>query len=146
MSDQTIERNLTRLGVYVRTLADRLRLADWRIEIDPELADEGSSASIGCTDGRKVAVMRVGRGCFAEPPEERRHTVVHELLHIHLWGVMVAANSVREPLGTAAYDVFWANLMNAIELAVDGIADGIAPLMPTMEELEEGAGETEPAS
>ena len=40
-------------------------------------------------------------------------------------------------MGCAAFDVFWRNLIYQLELGVDGMADAIAPLLPTMAELED---------
>ena len=132
-----IQNDLERVRLYTLILARKMRLADWDIRLDPRLSDDGNSASISCTDGRKVACLRLGRTFFDDSPVEQRHTIAHELTHIHLWGVMAASQTCKDAMGCAAFDVFWRNLIYQLELGVDGMADAIAPLLPTMAELED---------
>lgn len=122
---------------YVRDLADRLRLRDWTVVVkDDEPEDKDSHASIHCVYGRKRALLRLSDDFLGDDPEDQRHTVVHELLHCHLddayWYAIDRIGG--DAAARQAFDRF-------AEKAVDGLADAIAPLMPTP-----GAASTPPAA
>ena len=92
----SIENELQRVHDYTLSLARKMRLADWDIRLDPHLSNDASSASISCTDGRKVACLRLGREFIGDATTEQRHTIAHELTHVHFWGVMAAAQTCKD--------------------------------------------------
>jgi hypothetical protein len=106
----------------VRQLADIMHLKDWRIEVYED-APGGADAIASCAPvgGRKLAVIRLGESFLTDSSIDQRHTLIHELLHCHL-GPMQRMLEAGEPIPAAA--------MLAIEYAVDGLADVIAPLVP----------------
>jgi hypothetical protein len=111
-----------RYGGYCCFLRDKLCLRDWQLLLSEEQpSGENSIASIEPIYGRKFATLRMSEGFLNDTPSEQRHTLVHELLHCHLAPLqrLIEANNEM----TQAYKM-------AIEYAVDGLADAIAPLLP----------------
>ncbi len=120
---------------YVRQVADGLRLRDWTVNVErdaPENPDAGGSVRI--IYGRKLAYIRVCSDFASYTPQEQRHTVIHELIHIHLEPACnIVLNDVREYLGRAADDLLWSGFKRSMEYGVDGLADAVAPLLPLWE-------------
>jgi hypothetical protein len=111
-----------RWAAYVCDLKNHLHLRDWQIAISEEQpAGDNSIASIEPIYGRKFATLRMSEGFLNDPPSEQTHTLIHELLHCHLAPLqrLIEANNEMTP----GYKM-------AIEYAVDGLADAIAPLLP----------------
>lgn len=107
---------------YVRDVADRLRLRDWRIDVSESSPnDPTASAAIWVCTGRRWAIVHFPDRYFGESREEQRHSVVHELLHC------VTAQYVRAVEGKTADDRTLAMLM---EYTIDHLADAVAPLLP----------------
>lgn len=110
---------------YLRALADLLALKDWRFVIkDENPADRDAAASTCIWYGRKRATIRFSEEFLRESEENQRHTSAHELIHCHL--------DTLERLATR--EVESGDLIRpirlALELAVDGLADAIAPFLP----------------
>lgn len=107
---------------YVRLLADRLGLKDWSFEVeDYEPNNCEAIAAIHIVTGRKFAVIRFRADLLKETPQQQRHTVIHELIHAHFAlvnGFVCGGGQPGESLSLA------------LEYAVDGLADAVAPLMP----------------
>lgn len=109
---------------YLRRLADTLALKDWTVILKDEApSDPDALASIVTTYGRKRATIRLGDAFLDETPESQRATLVHELIHCHLdsaWEIAYQA------LPSDVKPVF----RRMGEIAVDGLADGVASLFP----------------
>lgn len=122
------------LAQYVRAIADALGLRDWQFTYtdDPpgEIDYEHATAAIRPTRGRKWACLWVPAKWWDESPEDRRQTIAHELLHLHFAGMERILETVQTNLGDATWGVLRAAHLDALEMAVDGIADAIAPFMP----------------
>jgi hypothetical protein len=119
---------------YIRDIADRMALKDWTILLSDEPADEESEATTFLTNGRKVAKVYLSSKWEGRTPEEQRHTVVHEMVHPHLYPLTNMGEDDIEPLiGKAAHTLWQASFRRELEYAVDGLADAIAPLMPLPE-------------
>ncbi len=125
-------RPLTRkeMGEYIRHLADLCGLRDWTITLAAQPTDAGNNGQVACTYGRKQATIQLAHDWPDKDPEEVRHTVTHELLHCHLDPVSRVLENVETNLGEAVYGVVRCAHRDAIEWAVDGIADAVAPLLP----------------
>jgi len=107
---------------YVRDLADRLALRDWRVVIADDAPDGSDAiASVYCCPGRKYATIRFGDVFFSDDRADQRHSIVHELVHAHLGAYVAAVERLSNDDKT---------LRMLMEYAVDGLADAIAPLVP----------------
>src|SRR5690349_12989959 len=58
------EEQLHRLAAYVRLIADRMHLRDWRFVVSAEPAEPGNHASITCAEKRKVACIQFAANFF----------------------------------------------------------------------------------
>lgn len=135
------------LADYVRDLADRMRLADWVffVSSDPEAMPGDGIDDVRCgtfagTYGRKSARIWINAEWWKEvSPEERRETIVHEVLHAHFHSSheTVSQMVTTHPRRTAdallgIYDV-------QSEYAVDAIAHVLAPFLPLPPAIEEAS-------
>ena len=130
------------LADYVREVADRMYLRDWTLftSDDPESEPEGGidgehgerNACIECTFGRRAASVWLNPDYWRDgAPEDRRQTVVHELIHAHMHGAReVVANATVGKYPTSTAHTLMAIFDVQMEYAVDTLADIIAPLMP----------------
>ncbi len=106
---------------YFRVLADRLALKDWTVIIKDEAPDDGdANASVSVTYGRKRMRIYLSEGFLKDDECDQRHTACHELIHCHL----DAYGRLAEGAATDARP-----LRMLMEIAVDALADAIAPLM-----------------
>ncbi len=106
---------------YIRGLADRLALRDWRIDVDDEPSASGDCiARVNLADARWVSV-EFSESFFGQSREAQRHSVVHELVHCHIAPYVKAVEKRTEN------DEVLRMLM---EYGVDSIADALAPLVP----------------
>ena len=129
---------------YIRQIADRMHLKDWRVELrqrPPENKD--AAAEVLCTYGRKLAYIYFAQDWADIEAEKQRHFVVHELVHLHLQTVRdMVEQDMKGVLGNQAHEVLLWPFKRALEYGVDGLADAIAPLMPlpgdVVSELKQG--------
>jgi hypothetical protein len=124
--------NYSQAALYVRRLADMVGLCDWRFVVLEEApADTDAVANVTPVAGRKYAEFRFRPDFFDDGPEERRATVLHELIHCHLAAISEQVRSdLLTHLGQATYDVFVAAFLRQLEYAVDGMAEAWAELLP----------------
>jgi hypothetical protein len=114
---------------YFRALADRLALKDWALVIKPDGPEDSTSdAEVACIMGRKQARLWLSERFLHDTEAEQRHTAIHELVHLH---VELASITASKLLDDDEYSLFRLHL----EYAVDGLADGIAPLLPLPSEV-----------
>lgn len=121
------------LGPYVRDLANRMGLRDWTIHLMHEPTDDADAwADVTPLEGRKHANIRLCRDWAGMSPADKRHALVHELIHCHLAPVQdaIRLDLVRPP-GQTAYDLAFGGYRRTVEYAVDGLADAVGPLMPS---------------
>lgn len=110
-------------GFYVRDLANRLALRDWTFVLEPEHCTPGRNAEIQPCFGRKHATLRLSNLFLQMPAGLQRHTLVHELMHCHLAELSFYIQHLA--FGDALRA---ARIMQ--EMAVDGLADAMAILLP----------------
>lgn len=118
------------LGKYVRELADVMGLRDWTITMRDEPCSEDCAADIQVTYGRKFASIRFDPDWASEKPETLRATCIHELLHCHLKPTEWALNNAQSALGMLAFGVLSGAYEDALEVAIDGIANEWANTLP----------------
>lgn len=125
------DRDVEDLARYVRTIANMVGLRDYTVEVAPETPSDGKVAECITEDGRASVAL-----CFAGyferlPPEEQRHAVVHELLHVHFARPAATISSdMREFLSETEHRLAWAAYKRQVEHSVDTLATAIADLLP----------------
>jgi hypothetical protein len=115
---------------YIHDAAVRLHLSDWDISLSEEPADEDDHAYVDFPNGSKRAVIHLGNLFWRSSACQRRHTIVHELLHLHLAPLEGQLQGAKRLLGEAVYTAYSESVNNSLEYAVDGIADAIAVSFP----------------
>lgn len=107
---------------YIAVIAGILCLSEWTLEVDDcSPSDSDAIAAIAPCRGRKIAWIRLSDGFLNDDPESQRHTIAHELLHCHFAMIThIAEDQIKDHRAWSL----------AMEYAVDGIADAIAPLLP----------------
>lgn len=120
---------LKRIGRYGQELQALLRLDHWQIDIDPDLP-EGAKADVNWYESKWRATMRFSDEILRGTPEEQRYTVVHELLHLHLRGPALIIKQLRGHMSDVGYSYTDERWEHEEELAVDALAQAIAPFLP----------------
>jgi hypothetical protein len=115
---------------YLRDLADRLGLRDWRLDLDRDPTAGGLLAHVEVTDGARWALVTLGPTWGVLPPDRQRQALVHELIHPHFQEIAEAVAHGREVLGGTAIEVVERAVRHQIEHAVDALAEAVAPLLP----------------
>jgi hypothetical protein len=120
------------LDGYVRDLADRMGLKDWRIEVDRELTSDSVNARVICPDPYRRAVITLGSDFAGESAEDQRGAFVHELLHVHTWEMRTAVDTMTAPLmGQGALFAMTRDAVLAAEHPmVETLSLVLAPFMP----------------
>lgn len=119
---------------YIRDTANTLTLRDWQIHILDLTPDrEDTMACIKAVYGRRVAEIKLARDWWDNPPEKLRHTIVHELLHLHHDGMDTVLHGLKPTLGEAIYNPVYEAFRWQMEVATDAVADAIGPLLPLPE-------------
>ena len=114
---------------YARRLAPLLHLSHWQIDGGDLLpASEDDLARINPTYGRRLAILSIRDGLT--DPTLIRHTICHELLHLHLESVVNAAGRATSLLGGQAKWLADESVREAVEQTVDKLATLIAPSLP----------------
>lgn len=131
------------LADYVRDIADRMHLRDWSILVSDDPADvpddgidDERCATFSGTLGRRAAFIWINREWWEQAtPEERRQTIVHELIHAH-------EHAAREVVihALTVYPRRTADVLQGIydvqnEYTIDTLADVITPFMPLPPEV-----------
>lgn len=124
--------------LYVPELAAALRLADWDIRVDFTVpAPSSACATVTPSWAQKRAVVRFGPTFLDLSAGDQQHTLVHELLHCHLFGVHEAARRVIAAAPVAARPLARSSVNFEVEAAADALADAVWPLLPKFDlELE----------
>lgn len=129
------------LGQYVREVANMCGLRDWMVGIaDDPPEDEEANAQVDVPFGRRCAMIRFKPSWAEVDPEELRQTVVHELVHCHLWSLDQRASDLYGTLKGNAYMLYHKAHHEALELAVDAIAQAWAEFLPLPIKSEQEAG------
>ena len=115
---------------YIQELAALLNLGQWKITISPLPPEDDALATCRVTSGQQLATIRIAQATIKADPEEQRATLLHELLHIHLWAIGEVVEHAFPALGTTAAGVLEAAHDLAAERAIDALALAIAPFFP----------------
>lgn len=117
---------------YVPLLVTALRLNSWDITVDFETpAAAGSYAEITPHQYQKRAVVRFGSEFLTLDAASMRQTLVHELLHCHLFGLHhLSEEMLTQAVGRKRAALGLVALEAEVETVTDGLADVIAALLP----------------
>lgn len=119
------------LGEYIRDLADLMGLRDWYISMkqgDPE--DQIHGAECDVRYGQKCAEIAFRSDWVEWDADEVRWLAVHELLHCHMEPMRWAVNNTKFTVGDSAFNVIGNSFLDAMELALDGIAREWSKTLP----------------
>ncbi len=120
----TRSQRVVRLAPYIRDLADRLCLKDWRVEVIEETVNsKHHNAEIGTICGYKDARIQLCEDFFAKGPAKQRSILCHELVHLHLAQL---DDFLRPILGASQQTTY--DLLR--EMAVDEIAHAVGAHLP----------------
>lgn len=120
----TRSEQVARLRPYVRDLAGRMCLKDWRVEVlEDTPSQKWHGADIETISGKKDARIRLCLDFFGKPPEFQREYLCHELIHLHLAQLDDYLRDILSESQETSY-----NLLR--ELSVDEMAHALAPSMP----------------
>jgi hypothetical protein len=128
------KRDRKALGRYIRWCADAMELRDWTIELMHDPCEPDCNASVEIVYGRKFARVFVNQDFRAYDPERQRHTIVHELVHLHLESACsMVRNDLEHYLPRPVDHVFWEGYKRQVEYGVDALASAIAKHLPLVE-------------
>lgn len=110
-----------------------LGLDNWLIyvEYDKDM-EPGTFAEVLPTEGRLCATMTVGPDWKASSEQQRRMTILHELLHCCHHRLteqtrVVAAAAIESQ---TLYDTLWAGVRNEAEFMVDQLSVALVDILP----------------
>lgn len=123
------------LGAYIRDIADRMGLGRWHFDLShdvPECGDERftTAARVEYAFGCLKFIITFGDIFFADySPDEQRHTVVHELVHIVLSGsaANLDAFGTLDCISKTMWRLFLRGHTHITERETDWVASLIAP-------------------
>lgn len=116
---------------YIVELQGLLWLRDWQVTLLDEVCIPERNADIYMIPGRKLAEMRLRHDFRAFTKERQRHTITHELLHLHFASAMhVIDTDLLEHATISNHGFLTATFMRQLELGIDGVADAIDGFMP----------------
>lgn len=111
---------------YLRQLADLMGLKDWEFVIDSGDPNPSCVATCRMRYAQKEMGLRIGEEFLESSAEEKRKTLVHELVHCHM-------ESGWECAGDSMPESCKPTFVRQMEYGVDGIARAWAPTLPLPE-------------
>jgi len=115
---------------YMIRLAGDLHLDGWYLRLLDCPTDEDATAEVLPTDHRRRASILVAHDFAARNLDEKRHAILHELLHlVHRDTTDVMRLGLVGQLGNETYRVLWECFRQQYELWTDGMADLLLPLI-----------------
>jgi hypothetical protein len=117
---------------YIRELLVIMRLQDWTITLDWSISkDQDAYATILSSPDQKRATLNLTLKFLELDSKERSQTLVHELMHCHLFSLhYLAEKSMEQASSKKVSEMFLVGFDCEIEKATDAIADIIAPFVP----------------
>jgi hypothetical protein len=117
---------------YIRELLIIMRLQDWTITMDWSISkDQDVYATILSSPDQKRATLNLTLKFLELDSKERSQTLVHELMHCHLFSLhYLTEKSIEQACSKKVSEMFLVGFDCEIEKATDAIADIIAPFVP----------------
>jgi len=134
------------LLIFISKLMVAMGLPAYRILIMDKPADKGSIAEVIYTDDRYVAQVYLSKDWMSRPEDERRDTIVHEVLH--LWHRPLSdwfRDDVHEAVNVGDFVRLERQFHAVTELMVDQMALILADTHRIKEEWEEAHRGSSPA-
>src|SRR5687768_9518251 len=102
---------------YVNEVAALLCLKDWTVRlVEDHPNNMGALAEIEPVDSRRYALMRLCAHWPDMAPEKQRHSIVHELLHLHHIGASdIIRLDMPRHLTQSMYDLLWGGFLRQVE-------------------------------
>jgi hypothetical protein len=110
-----------------------LGLQEWRISVSKDLAPDDSFAATEALEQSQTATIWLGTKFWSSTLEERRLTLIHELLHLDTWRCANMVDRLEEQLGKVAWAIFEPLWTDEWERLVDRHASRIASTYPLPE-------------
>lgn len=129
------------MRAYVRDCADRMGLRDYTCNYYRGRPDDlhGASDVCGAIDvnptRRHFTIwlpLEWFRRAGGTDDERRdaRNTIAHELLHVHFKRIEGMAKSTQTNLGDIAWQLWWDNMHDEIEIVIDDLSEICAEYLP----------------
>jgi len=120
--------------LYVENLMIIMRLKDWKLLIDWEdLDDDDFYATMQSQPDQMRSTLSIKNRFLELSREEQTQTLVHELVHCHLFALhYMAERAMEESVGSKAFKIFEVALDCEVEKATDILADIIVPFVPLL--------------
>ena len=117
---------------YIRELLVIMRLQDWTIMMDWSISkDQDVYATILSSPDQKRATLNLTLKFLELDSKERSQTLVHELMHCHLFSLhYLTEKSIEQACSKKVSEMFLVGFDCEIEKATDAIADIVAPFVP----------------
>lgn len=125
--------SFTKIGTYLRDVADYLELRDWHFDMPHEPCDDDAHAMVRVTYGQKHARVYFCSDFLSVRPIRQRHVVVHELIHCHFDPSHSFLEKVLfegHVLGGQAWVTLEAGHRQHLEFGVDAMASAAAKALP----------------
>lgn len=116
---------------YVSYLQEKLKLLDWEITVDfADPSEDGAVATMSPFENQRKVILQFGDTFLAQTDEEIQQTLVHELVHCHLFALHHSTEATVESIaGRKALKAYAPSLNSLIESTTDIIADALSPLL-----------------
>lgn len=114
---------------FVTAAKPRLRLADWTVRFDFKSLPQDSTATMAHLPKSRWATLTLGESFRRESAQVQRQTLVHELVHCHLFDLHETAERLVEDLTLGDAQAARTLLIDRCEWAVDTLADAFVPLV-----------------
>jgi len=119
---------------YVSLVADALTLRDWDIRVDWDSpCSSDAIAEILSWPHQRRATVHVGQQFAGAEPRDQRQTVVHELIHCHLFALHAMSDEVVALLAKPAARLASKVMTVEVERVTDALADAFSPTVPVPE-------------
>lgn len=129
--------NYDKIQTYIEILQAELKLQAWDIYVAMEPAADDCNAVINFYSGRRVASIQLHPEWEEKSNADKRHILVHELLHVfhhdaddNLFRFLDASGDLSSYVVCILKD----QTRRDLERMVDSLANVIAPLLPPWED------------
>jgi len=119
------------LQPYIVWLKDQLHLTHYRFEIELVEGDGTRALWIECLDTQRRSRVYITPIFFQADDEERRHFLVHEMVHRILHDIRTVAGGLERRLGCDLWEFFKDQHDKAVDTATDWITGILCAMLPT---------------